>query len=54
MVHWVPDEGVDVGPVVAQVSVPIYPQDSLADLEARIHDAEHSLLVQVLHDLLCG
>ncbi|MBN1890995.1 MAG: phosphoribosylglycinamide formyltransferase [Thermoflexales bacterium] len=54
MVHLVPDEGVDVGPVVAQLEVPIQPQDSLDELEARIHAAEHSLLVQALHSLLCG
>jgi formyltetrahydrofolate-dependent phosphoribosylglycinamide formyltransferase len=53
MVHLVPDEGVDVGPVVAQVEVPIQPQDSLDELEARTHAAEHSLLVQALHSLLC-
>lgn len=54
MVHLVPDEGVDAGPVVAQEEVPIHPEDSLDDLEARIHAVEHRLLVQALHDLLCG
>ncbi|RLC67464.1 MAG: phosphoribosylglycinamide formyltransferase [Chloroflexi bacterium] len=53
MVHLVPDEAVDAGPVVAQVEVPIHPEDTLEDLEARIHAAEHRLLVQALHDLLC-
>ncbi len=53
MVHLVPDEGVDVGPVIAQEVVPIDPEDSLEALEARIHAVEHRLLVQVLHDLLC-
>lgn len=53
MVHLVPDEGVDVGPVVLQETVPINPQDTLDDLEARIHAVEHRLLVQALYDLLC-
>ena len=34
MVHWVVPE-VDAGPVVASAEVPIYPTDSLDDLEAR-------------------
>lgn len=51
MVHLVPDEGVDNGPVLAQVVVPISPQDSLASLEERVHAAEHHLLVQVLQTL---
>jgi formyltetrahydrofolate-dependent phosphoribosylglycinamide formyltransferase len=54
MVHLVPDEGVDVGPVVLHEEVPIHPEDSLGDLEARIHAVEHRLLVQALHGLLCG
>jgi formyltetrahydrofolate-dependent phosphoribosylglycinamide formyltransferase len=53
MVHLVPDEGVDVGPVVATEKVPIHPEDTLESLEARIHATEHRLLVQALHDLLC-
>ncbi|MGB9723944.1 MAG: phosphoribosylglycinamide formyltransferase [Chloroflexia bacterium] len=53
MVHLVPDEGVDAGPVVVQEPVPIFPKDSLADLEARIHAVEHRLLVQALRELLC-
>lgn len=53
MVHLVPDEGVDVGPVIAQEVMPIYPEDSLEELEARVHATEHRLLVQVLQDLLC-
>jgi formyltetrahydrofolate-dependent phosphoribosylglycinamide formyltransferase len=53
MVHLVPDEGVDVGPAIKQEIVSIYPDDSLEDLEERIHTVEHSLFVQALHDLLC-
>jgi formyltetrahydrofolate-dependent phosphoribosylglycinamide formyltransferase len=53
MVHLVPDEAVDAGPVVATEKVPILPEDTLESLEARIHATEHTLLVQALHDLLC-
>ena len=53
MVHLVPDEGIDDGPVVAQEIVPIYPDDTLDTLKARVHQTEHRLLVQTLHDLLC-
>jgi formyltetrahydrofolate-dependent phosphoribosylglycinamide formyltransferase len=48
MVHFVPDEGVDDGPVLATAVVPIEPSDTLADLEARVHAAEHRLLVDTL------
>ena len=53
MVHLVPDEGVDVGPVVVQAEVPIHSEDTVDTLEARIHATEHKLLVRALHDLLC-
>lgn len=53
MVHLVPDEGVDIGPVVAQEEVPIFPEDTLDTLEARIHATEHRLLVRALAQLLC-
>ncbi len=48
MVHLVPDEGVDDGPVLAQVETPIFPGDTLETLEARVHAAEHELLVSTL------
>ncbi len=48
MVHLVPDEGVDSGPVLAQETVPIYPEDTLEALEARVHSVEHRLLVITL------
>ncbi len=52
MVHLVPDEGVDSGPVLAQEIVPIYSNDTLDALEARIHTVEHRLLVQTLKNLI--
>jgi len=48
MVHLVPDEGVDSGPVLEQMIVPINKSDTLATLTARVHEAEHELLVAVL------
>ena len=51
MVHLVPDEGVDAGPVLAQEIVPINPDDTLETLEARIHAVEHRLLVNTLKTL---
>lgn len=52
MVHLVPDEAVDAGPVLAEERVPMRPGDSLADLEARVHQVEHRLLVATLRRLL--
>lgn len=51
MVHLVPDEGVDDGPPLAVVDVPIHPDDALDDLAARMHAAEHHVLVGVLAHL---
>ena len=52
MVHLVPDEGLDCGPVLGQEIVPILPNDSLAQLEARVHAVEHRLLVEVLQKII--
>lgn len=54
MVHLVPDEAVDAGPVIAMAPVPIFPTDTLADLEARVHQTEHELLVSALCGLVAG
>lgn len=52
MVHLVPDEGVDAGPVLAQTIVPIHATDTLETLETRVHTAEHKLLVETLNNLI--
>ena len=52
MVHLVPDEGVDNGPVLATEIVPIYNKDTLETLEARVHQIEHVLLVNTLKKIL--
>lgn len=51
MVHEVPDEGVDSGPVLAEQIVPIYPDDTLCMLSERMHNAEHELLIKTLKEL---
>lgn len=51
MVHLVPDEGVDDGPVLATRRVPIGPSDSLEEFSERMHHAEHALLVEVLAEI---
>ena len=52
MVHLVPDEGVDNGPVLAAETVSIEPTDTLETLETRVHETEHKLLVNTLKSLL--
>lgn len=52
MVHRVPDEGVDVGPVVVQRTVAISPEDTLEDLESRIHAVEHEIYVEAIAQVL--
>lgn len=51
MVHYVPDEGVDDGPVIATAEVPIRPDDTLESFEARVHATEHRLLVDAVRHL---
>ena len=52
MVHLVPDEGVDNGPVLGTGIVPIHSTDTLESLEARIHQTEHRLLVRTLYTII--
>lgn len=52
MVHLVPDEGVDDGPVLAQQRVDIEPGDTRESLEARIHAVEHQLFVATIAEYL--
>jgi phosphoribosylglycinamide formyltransferase-1 len=46
------DDGVDTGPVVAQVAVPVRDDDDAATLHARIKTAEHALLVDTVGRML--
>jgi formyltetrahydrofolate-dependent phosphoribosylglycinamide formyltransferase len=54
MVHLVPDEGVDSGPILATRDVLIYRTDTLEMLQQRVHQTEHQLLVEALHRLIEG
>jgi formyltetrahydrofolate-dependent phosphoribosylglycinamide formyltransferase len=45
MVHWVPDAGVDVGPVIATRAVPFEPGDTVDTFAERMHAVEHQLIV---------
>jgi phosphoribosylglycinamide formyltransferase-1 len=51
MVHFVPDEGVDDGPLLATESVPIDVSGTIEQFEANVHAVEHRLLVGVMADL---
>lgn len=51
MVHYAIAE-VDAGPVIAQTRVPFLPGDTLQSFAARMHAAEHRLLVQAVKDLV--
>jgi phosphoribosylglycinamide formyltransferase 1 len=48
MVHLVPDEGVDDGPVLATATVPLQADDTLETFSARVHETEHRLLIETL------
>ena len=52
MVHLVPDEGVDNGPVLGQQEIRFQPNESLAQFEVRVHEVEHEVLVTTLRKLL--
>ena len=54
MVHMVPDEGVDDGPVLATAAVAFEPGESLKDFTARVHQVEHWLLVDALRRVVRG
>ncbi len=51
MVHLVPDEDVDAGPLLAQREVEIHKDDTVETFEKRIHNCEHILLVETLKNL---
>jgi len=52
MIHFVPDEGVDDGPLLAKQEIIFIKDESLEDFEIRVHKLEHQLLVNTLKDLL--
>jgi formyltetrahydrofolate-dependent phosphoribosylglycinamide formyltransferase len=50
-VHWV-DDGVDTGPIIAQVEVPVLPDDTEDSLRARVQAAEKPLYISALRELV--
>ncbi|WP_375481020.1 phosphoribosylglycinamide formyltransferase [uncultured Jatrophihabitans sp.] len=50
-VHWV-DEGIDTGPIIAQVRVGVRPDDDEQTLRARVQAAEKPLYLETLHTLV--
>ncbi|MBN1311940.1 MAG: phosphoribosylglycinamide formyltransferase [Anaerolineae bacterium] len=47
MIHWVVPE-VDAGEVIVQRIVPIKPDDTVDDFEARMHKTEHQIIVEAI------
>jgi phosphoribosylglycinamide formyltransferase-1 len=54
MVHLVPDEGVDTGPVLGSVDVELCGSDSLEQFAQRMHRAEHELIVRIVRQIAEG
>ena len=52
MVHYVPDEGIDTGPVIASMPVDFEEHDTLHDFEQRMHAAEHQLLISAIRTII--
>jgi phosphoribosylglycinamide formyltransferase-1 len=50
-VHYV-DEGVDTGAVIRAEPVPVEPGDTVDSLRARVQEAEHRLLPEVVRELI--
>jgi phosphoribosylglycinamide formyltransferase-1 len=48
MIHLVPDEDVDDGPLLAKQEINFIQNESLEDFEIRVHQVEHELLVNTL------
>jgi len=49
-VHYV-DEGIDTGPVIRTRTVPVYGDDTVETLRARVQAVEHELLPEVVREL---
>ena len=49
-VHYV-DEGIDTGPVIRARKVPVYEDDTVETLKARVQAVEHELLPEVVREL---
>ncbi|MEZ0395577.1 MAG: phosphoribosylglycinamide formyltransferase [Anaerolineales bacterium] len=54
MVHLVPDEGVDSGPVLGVEEVRFRSGETLEAFEARVHEVEHRLLVKTIQEIIAS
>jgi formyltetrahydrofolate-dependent phosphoribosylglycinamide formyltransferase len=54
MVHLVPDEGIDSGPVLGVQEITFQPGESLEEFEQRVHAVEHKLMVETLANVIGG
>ena len=52
MVHLVPDEGVDNGPVLGEQKIEFQANETLETFEVRVHKIEHVLLINTLKKIL--
>ena len=48
MIHLVPNEGVDDGPLLAKQEIDFIKDETFEDFEIRVHQVEHKLLVNTL------
>jgi phosphoribosylglycinamide formyltransferase-1 len=46
-IHWV-DDGVDTGPIITQMEVPVLPEDTETTLHERIKKVERGLIVATI------
>ncbi len=51
MLHLVPDEGVDSGPVLKVAEIPLRRGETLEQFEASVHAEEHRLVVELAREL---
>ncbi len=52
-VHYI-DEGIDTGPIIAQESLEVLPEDTRETLQIKIQQIEHRLYPQVIKQLIKG
>jgi phosphoribosylglycinamide formyltransferase-1 len=50
-IHYI-DEGIDTGPIIAQVEIAVEPEDTEGVLKKRIQQVEHRLYPQVINQLI--
>lgn len=52
MVHLVPDEGMDSGPVLGVEEIRFRAGETLEEFETRVHEAEHRLLIETIREII--